>query len=197
MSSDLVVEPRRMCVSRLPARCKWGLCSSGMFSNTDVSGETYSPIFEGSNWTLKMGPDRLSRNVGNYQSALRNIPEERRCHEPRRIFAILKTSDLTSTSVKTAALSEGTSRMLHTCGFWGSVRGVIEETCLLRCDAASRGVYRRFEGLCCLHLEGFSAPHCFSQNNNSPPHLDVCPTSCRSSRSTNRLETGRLFGLTA
>jgi hypothetical protein len=25
---------------------------------------------------LKMGPDRLSRNVDNYQSTLRNIPEE-------------------------------------------------------------------------------------------------------------------------
>jgi hypothetical protein len=28
--------------------------------------------------TLEEGTDRLSRNVGNYQSPLRNVPEERR-----------------------------------------------------------------------------------------------------------------------
>jgi hypothetical protein len=28
--------------------------------------------------TLEGGTDRLSRNVGNYQSTLRNVPEERR-----------------------------------------------------------------------------------------------------------------------
>ena len=31
-------------------------------------------------WFLEDGADRLSRNVGNYQSALGNIPDERRSH---------------------------------------------------------------------------------------------------------------------
>ena len=95
-------------------------------------------------------------SVTDYQSALRNIPEERRYHEPTRIFSILQTSDLAS--FLTAALSQGTSILLHTCGFWGSLSGVIEETGLLGCDAASLGVSRLFEGSCCFHLEGFSVP---------------------------------------
>jgi len=119
-------------------------------------GAAYSSHLSRVKFNLEDGTDRLSRNVGNYQSALRNIPEERRYQEPRRIFAILKTSDLTS--VQTAAVFEATSRTLHSCGFWGSLRGVIEETGFLGCDAASRGVSRSFEGLCCLYLEGFSAP---------------------------------------
>jgi hypothetical protein len=73
-----------------------------MWVITDVSGESNGPIFkvqsfrkEINSWTDLYGPsnqdeicswdclsleyvtDRLSRNVGNYQSALRNVPEER------------------------------------------------------------------------------------------------------------------------
>jgi hypothetical protein len=40
---------------------------------TDVSGQAIGPIFRGQ---LKDQTDRLSQNVGNYQSRLRNIPEE-------------------------------------------------------------------------------------------------------------------------
>jgi len=59
---------------------------------TDILGQPIAPTFKGQaikkNWTawtldrliLEDGADRLSRNVGNYQSALRNIPEERRSH---------------------------------------------------------------------------------------------------------------------
>jgi hypothetical protein len=50
-------------------------------------GTIIDPIFEGQSvlrllesLTLKDGIDSLSRNVGNYQSTLRNIPEERRSH---------------------------------------------------------------------------------------------------------------------
>jgi hypothetical protein len=36
-------------------------------------------------WTPKDGTDRLSRNVGNYLPALRNIPKVRRSHSTRDI----------------------------------------------------------------------------------------------------------------
>ena len=52
---------------------------------TDVSGQHVGPIFKGQAVqedldcvTLEAGTDRLSRNVGTYQSTLPNIPEERR-----------------------------------------------------------------------------------------------------------------------
>jgi len=40
--------------------------------------------------TLDDVTDRFSRNVGNYQSTLRNIPEERRSFTPQRKNAITK-----------------------------------------------------------------------------------------------------------
>jgi hypothetical protein len=46
---------------------------------TDVPGKAISPIFK-SEAVLEEGTDRLSRNVGNYNSMLRNILEERRPH---------------------------------------------------------------------------------------------------------------------
>ena len=54
---------------------KWDPPSSGMSHIavfTDVSGQPTVPIFK--------GIDRLSRDVGNYQSTLHNIPEERGSH---------------------------------------------------------------------------------------------------------------------
>ena len=39
--------------------------------------DNYFEIFGVTAWLLKMGPDRLYRNVGNYQSTLRDLPEER------------------------------------------------------------------------------------------------------------------------
>ena len=52
-------------VSRLAAKSK---CFKGQRSSSVIS------------WPFKMGLDRLSRNVGNYNSALCNIAEERRPH---------------------------------------------------------------------------------------------------------------------
>jgi hypothetical protein len=52
---------------------------------TDVSGQPVGPMFEDQRvhskdcLTLGDGTDSLSRNAGNYQSNLCNIPEERRC----------------------------------------------------------------------------------------------------------------------
>ena len=50
---------------------------------TDVSDQMFVPIFRGQavqgddSFTLEFGKEKLSRNVGNYQSRLSNIPEER------------------------------------------------------------------------------------------------------------------------
>jgi hypothetical protein len=44
--------------------------------STDVSGLYIEPIFEA--LTLENETDSFSRNVGEYKSRLRNIPEERR-----------------------------------------------------------------------------------------------------------------------
>ena len=44
----------------------------------DVSGQPVCPIFK-----YKAFPDTLSRNVGNYQTTLRNIPEDRISHSHR------------------------------------------------------------------------------------------------------------------
>ena len=60
---------------------RWHLRSSGIlcsvyFVFTEVSGQPIRPIFKA--WPLKMGTDRLSRNVGNYQPTPCNIIEERR-----------------------------------------------------------------------------------------------------------------------
>ena len=47
----------------------------------DVSGQPICPIFHcRSPLTIEDGTDRVSRNVGNYQSTLRNVLEERRLH---------------------------------------------------------------------------------------------------------------------
>ena len=52
---------------------------------TDVSEQPVGTIFKGQAvqadcLTVEDGTYRLSRNVGNYQSTLRNIPEGRRSH---------------------------------------------------------------------------------------------------------------------
>jgi hypothetical protein len=53
---------------------------------TDVSGQPIGPIFKSQAvqyldcLILEDGTDRLSRNVGNYQFMLRNIPEDPRSH---------------------------------------------------------------------------------------------------------------------
>ena len=52
---------------------------------TDVSGQPIVPIM--ACLTLEDGTYRLSRNVGNYQSALLNIPEER---SSRTFYIILR-----------------------------------------------------------------------------------------------------------
>jgi hypothetical protein len=44
----------------------------------DVSGQPVGPIFKGQ--SSECGTDRLFRNVDNYQTKSRNIPEELRCH---------------------------------------------------------------------------------------------------------------------
>jgi hypothetical protein len=60
-------------------------------SVTDVSGQSIDPIFQ----DLEDETDSLSQNVGDYQSTLRNIPEERRPHLRRggglisRLFSLL------------------------------------------------------------------------------------------------------------
>jgi hypothetical protein len=43
---------------------------------TDVSGQAVGPIFKGQA-ILEDGNDTFYRNFGNYESTLRNIPEER------------------------------------------------------------------------------------------------------------------------
>jgi hypothetical protein len=64
--------------------CIWDCRSSGMLHRVDVSGQSVGPIFKGQAGhfldclTLEDRTDTLSRNVGNYQSKLRNTPEERR-----------------------------------------------------------------------------------------------------------------------
>jgi len=61
----------------------YGLRCSGMLRSVDrslladISGPPIGPVFKGKA-VLEDGTDRLSRNVGNYQSTLRNIQEERR-----------------------------------------------------------------------------------------------------------------------
>jgi len=105
---------------------------------------------------LKIGPiGSPETSVTNYQSAPRNILEERIYHEPRRIFAILKTSDLRPSKLLLFLTVHQVCSIL--VGYGCSVSGLIEETGLLEYYVASRGVSRRFEGLCCLHLEGFRA----------------------------------------
>jgi hypothetical protein len=62
----------------------WDLCSSVMLRSvcwhmvTDVSEQPIRCIFKGQE--VQGGTDRLSRNVDNYQYALRNIQEERISH---------------------------------------------------------------------------------------------------------------------
>ena len=62
---------------------------------------TFGPTLRGQSredcLILKDGTDRLSRNVGNYQSTLRHIPEERRSHLHRAEawnYAQIKSSTL-------------------------------------------------------------------------------------------------------
>jgi len=57
---------------------------------TDVSGQHVGPIFKGQAVqedldcvTLEAGTDILSRNVGTYQSTLRNMPEDPGSHSGR------------------------------------------------------------------------------------------------------------------
>jgi hypothetical protein len=65
-----------MRVSRLPARCKLDSCSSGIIASTDVSGEHISHLSM-VKLNFEDGTDRCPKTtVTNYQSALRNIPEE-------------------------------------------------------------------------------------------------------------------------
>ena len=74
---------------RLTPRCKWDLRSSRILRRvdwylvTDDSGQPSGPILKGEAvqeecLTFEDDTDRLSRNAGNCQSMLRNIPEERR-----------------------------------------------------------------------------------------------------------------------
>jgi hypothetical protein len=58
---------------------------------TVVSEQLIDPIFKGQAVqddcvTVEDGTDRLSRNFGNYQSRLRNIPEERRSHIALKLY---------------------------------------------------------------------------------------------------------------
>jgi hypothetical protein len=91
---DVVIKHQRD--FRLPPRCRWDLRSSGILRSvewqfcTEVSGQPIGPIFTGQDfqkeslscwisWPLKMGPIGCPEtSVQNYQSTLRNIPEERR-----------------------------------------------------------------------------------------------------------------------
>jgi hypothetical protein len=85
---------------RLPPRCKWDIRSSGLLHNVNwqlltcqdrlsvtLASKKHPPPQKKS-LTIKDGTDRLSRNVGNYQSTLCVISEERRSLvDSRSIFA--------------------------------------------------------------------------------------------------------------
>jgi hypothetical protein len=47
--------------------------------DTDFSGQPIKPIFRVQASLLEDGTDRFPQNICNYQSTLRNIPEEQRC----------------------------------------------------------------------------------------------------------------------
>jgi hypothetical protein len=96
---------------RLPLRCKRDLRSSGMSRSADW----YLPTLQDSLWypcsrpnkPLQDGTDRLSRNVGKYQSTLRNIPEEQRsqklsCFGPT--FITLFTETLQASTVSSSMI---------------------------------------------------------------------------------------------
>jgi hypothetical protein len=74
---------------RLTPRCKWDLCFSGLLPSvnwqllTDMSRQTVGHMCrqkasQEKCLTIEGGTDGLSRNVGNYQSALYIISEEQR-----------------------------------------------------------------------------------------------------------------------
>jgi hypothetical protein len=70
---------------RLPPWCKWNLSlcwdvTRRRLVGTDVSGQPIGSILKVQTWSLSLedGTDRLSWNIRNYQSTLRDIPEERR-----------------------------------------------------------------------------------------------------------------------
>jgi hypothetical protein len=68
------------------------------------------PIFKGQTvqevWLLDYGTDRLCRNVGNYQSTLRNIPEERRSY-------LHRSGSLKSRTATELLSTNGQLEMMH------------------------------------------------------------------------------------
>jgi len=60
----------------------WDVTQRRLVVSYQRFGTTYRSHLQGSSsqTPLKDGTNTLSRNVGNYQPTLRNIPEERRCH---------------------------------------------------------------------------------------------------------------------
>jgi len=64
--------------------------------------------------------------------------------------------------------------MFHTCWFWGSLRGAIEETGLLGYDAASRGVADASKGYVAFTLKGLGPPLLRPEHKLSTMFRIVC-----------------------
>lgn len=120
----------------------WDLHSSVTLCSffTEISGTTYrchlqrpSSLFWTS-WFTKTGPDRSSRNVGNYQYALRNIQQERRPYLHRS--GSLKSRKVLSCVAK-LSIGLAVKNCALVLSFWKRCYWLL--SFFLECDAVSFG----------------------------------------------------------
>jgi hypothetical protein len=67
-------------ITRSKSSLLWDVTQSKLVGSYRRFGATYRSHIQGSSLILEDWTNMLLRNIGNYQSTLRNIPEERRSH---------------------------------------------------------------------------------------------------------------------